>query len=293
VVLPSGFAVERNIKITLSNSQNALSTLYSNKHGEFNITNLSEGVYFVQAEDPKFEPVVRKIELGRGIVMELTLQLREKTILGMSSYGGRVVSAAELRQSIPADAKKEYELGLKLVSKGDFGQAATHFQAALTLYPEYLAARNDLGVQYLKLKRVDEAEAHFIDVLQRDPRNFNAKFNLGLVRIERYDYVDAVTQLNQAISIDSTRPVARLWLGFALLEMHNLPVAEQELTKAVVMGGLECVAAHYHLARIYLSRGENDQALRAVQAYLDESPKGGEYEKEARELQKKLERRTR
>jgi len=290
VTLPSGLSADRNIKITLKNAQSVLSTLYSNKHGEFQFINLSQGTYYVHAEvdDPSFEPVVEKINLGRGIVWELTLQLREnKSPLAMT-VSTRVVSAAELRQPVPPDAKKEYNLGLKFVAKGDFVQAASHFKQALSIYPEYLAARNDLGAQYLKLKQLNEAEESFNIVLERDPKNFNAKFNLGLVRVERRDYSDAISQLNQAIAIDSARPVARLWLGFTLLEMGDLMNAERELTKALVMGGTDCMAAHYHLARIYLKRDDKVEALRSVRAYLEESPRG-EYAKEAKELMKKLE----
>src|SRR4030095_8457869 len=187
VTLPSGFAAERNIRITLKNSQSMLSTLFSNKHGEFRFDGLSQGEYFVQAEieGPDFEPVVQRVLLGRGIVWELTLQLREKKSPLMTRYAARVVSAAELRQAVPADAKKAYKQGLKFVSKGDVVQAAAQFKQALSLYPEYLAARNDIGAQYLKLKQLDEAEADFRNVLERDPKNFNAKFNLGLVRVER------------------------------------------------------------------------------------------------------------
>jgi len=124
-------------------------------------------------------------------------------------------------------------------------------------------------------------------VLERDPKNFNAKFNLGLVRIERHDYTDAISQLNQAIAIDSGRPVARLWLGFALLEKEDFPSAERELLKALVMGGSDCVAAHYHLARIYMNRGDTAEAARALRAYLEESPRG-EYAKEAKQLAEKI-----
>ena len=285
VALPSGFSAERHIRITLKNSQVVLLTRYTDKHGEFRFDNLSEGVYYVQAEvdGEEFEPAMRKIELGRGIVSEVTLQLQEKKV-PLAYNASRVVSLAELRQSVPAAARKEYELGLKSVAKGDVPKAAAHFQQAVTIYSDYLAARNDLGAQFLKLKRLDEAEKHFQIVLEKDPKNFNAKFNLGLVRIERKDYMDAISQLNQAIVIDSTRPVARLWLGVALLETGDLTGAERELTKALVMGGAECVAAHYHLARIYLARGDKNEALRAVRAYLEDAPKG-EYLKEAKELE--------
>ena len=289
VALPSGFAAERYIKITVRNSVSVLNRIYTNKHGEFRFHDLSEGIYYIQAEveGANFEPTVEKVVLGRGIVYELTLQLREKKGPDIRGPGGRIVSAAELRQPVPASAKKEYEVALKRVNKGDVSQAAEHFQQAIAIYPEYLAARNDLGAQYLKLKRVDEAEAHFRMVLERDPKNLYATFNLGLGRIERRDYPGAISQLQLAIAIDSSWPTARLWLGFAMLEMGDLPAAERELTKSLVMGGSDCVAAHYHLARAYVMRGDGKEASRAIKAYLEEAPHG-EYVKEARELAKRL-----
>ena len=290
VTLPSGFAAKRYVRITLRNTQSVLATIYTNNSGEFQIRNLSEGTYYVQAEvpDESFEPATASVALGRGLVAQMTLELHEKRAPGGAVRAGtRVVSAAELQQSVPPAAKKQYQAGLKFVGRGDFLQAAERFQEALNIYPEYLVARNDLGAQYLKLKRLDEAEKSFLFVLARDPKNFNAKFNLGLVRVERRDYADAISKLNQAIAIDGGRPVARLWLGFALLETGDPVGAERELTKALVMGGSECAAANYHLARIYLARGDAAEASRSIRAYLEEAPKG-EYAEEARQLQKKI-----
>ncbi len=289
VTLPSGFTVEGYARITLRNQQSVLSTIYTNNSGEFQLRNLSEGVYFVEAEikDSKFEPAVRRVELGRGLMADVTLELREKNDPAISGPARKVISAAELKQAVPGAAKKEYELGLKFVNKGDFQQAATHFQEALTIYPEYLAARNDLGAQYLKLKRIDDAEKQFQMVLGSDPKNFNAKFNMGLVEVERHHYPEAISLLNEAVAIDSTRPVARLWIGIAKLEMGDMNTAEGELTRALIMGGDECVAAHYHLARIYLSRGDLVEATRSVNAYVQQAPRG-EFIKEAKELAQKI-----
>ncbi len=284
VTLPSGFNAEGYASITLRNQQSVISTLYTTNSGEFQIRNLSEGTYFVQAEvsHGNFEPVMKKVELGRGLMVDLTLELREKKTIAISSRA-KVVSAAELRQSIPSAAKKQYEQGLKFVSKGNFQQAAVHFQEALTIYPEYLAARNDLGAQYLKLKRLDEAEQHFEMVLQNDPKNFNAKFNMGLVQVERRNYQDAISFLQQAIALDSTRPVARLWIGVAKLELGEMETAQDDLTRSLIMGGDECVAAHYHLARIFMTRGDIGGAERSIQTYLQVAPRG-ELAKEAKEL---------
>ena len=289
VTLPSGFGAEGYARITLRNQQSTLSTLYTNNSGEFQIRNLSEGIYYVQAElaQSNFEPVVRRVELGRGLMVDLTLELREKKDVTPTRQG-KVVSAAELRQAVPSAAKKQYSLGLKFVSKGNFQQAANHFQEALSIYPEYLAARNDLGAQYLKLKRIDEAEKHFQIVLTADPKNFNAKFNMGLVQVERRNYHQAITLLNEAVAIDSTRPLARLWIGIARLELGDLETAEAELTRSLIMGGEECVAAHYHLARIFVNRGDFTEAARSVRSYLQRAPRG-ELVKEANDLARRIE----
>src|SRR6185295_7993395 len=135
--------------------------------------------------------------------------------------------------------------------------------------------------QFLKLRRLDEAEHHFQIVLANDPRNFNAKYNMGLVHFERRDYLGAISQLNEALAMDSSRPVANLWIGVSELEMGNFQDAEVQLTKSLVMGASECVAAHYHLARVYVSRGDTVAATKSLNAYLEEAPRG-EYAKEAK-----------
>src|ERR1044071_3971865 len=116
VTLPSGFAMEGYARITLRTDQSILSTLYTNSSGEFQIRNLSQGIYFVEAEIPKsnFETAVRRIELGRGLMVTVNLELKEKKDPS-GNHAAKVVSAAELRQTIPSAAKKQYELGLKFV----------------------------------------------------------------------------------------------------------------------------------------------------------------------------------
>jgi len=49
------------------------------------------------------------------------------------------------------------------------------------------------------------------------------------------------------------------------------------------MGGDECVAAHYHLARIYMTRGDLVEASRSVHSYIHLAPRG-EFINEAKDL---------
>jgi Tfp pilus assembly protein PilF len=96
--------------------------------------------------------------------------------------------------------------------------------------------------------------------------------------------------LQQAVVLDSTRPAARLWIGIAKLELGDLEIAETELTRSLIMGGDECVAAHYHLARIYMTRGDRTEAARSVKLYLQLAPRG-EWVNDAKALAGQLEKK--
>lgn len=289
VLLPSGQAATANVKIVLSDLQNPLTTFYTNKHAEFRLPNLSEGVYYVQAigDEKLYEPVVATVRLARSQIYQLTLTLRLKDTVSRKTPTN-LVSAAEVNQAVPPAARKKYEQGVKAVAKGNVRQAIEQFQQALVLFPDYVAAHNDLGAQYLKLKQFEQALTQFQQALERNPKYFNARFNVALVRMEQKNYVEAVTQLQQAIALDSSQPAAQLWLGIALLDLGNLPGAERALSKALIMGGQAFSAAHFYLAKLYLKRGDTAEAVRSFKAYLAETPVGDDAQ-EAKLLLKKLE----
>ncbi len=287
ILLPSGQTAEFNIKVILSDLRRPLTSLYTNKQAEFQFLNLSEGEYYVQvlADENIYEPVIQTVRLARSQVSLLTMTLRKKELIARTSNEA-LISASELSQVVPVAARKEFALGVKLAGKGDISGAAEHLERAVAIYPDYIAAHNNLGVQYLKRQQLDRAAAQFRVALAKEPRYFNSIYNLALVMLERKDYFGAIAQLNQAVAIESTRAAAHLLLGISLLNIGELPGAERALSKALIIGGANYVVAHYYLAQLYLKNSRGDEAIRALQAYLQEAPKG-EFAEEARSLLKR------
>jgi tetratricopeptide (TPR) repeat protein len=291
ICLPSGQSVGTNVKVTLANRQAPLITLYSNQNGEFRFTELREGRYEIHvAADPKlFLPVNREVWIRRGTQITLTIYLEFKKGDLETVEATRTISTAELSRAIPARAKKEHELASKLVKKGQIQEAIEHLKLAVQIAPAYLMARNDLGVQYLKTGRLDEAAEQFSAAIEKDPTYVDARLNLGLVLVEQLRYAEAADQLRQVITLDSSRPAGHLWLGVVLTETDQLPDAQRELFKARLLGGAQYAIAHYFMAQIEMRQGAREQALREVQAYLDEAP-NGEMAQAARSLAEKLKR---
>jgi tetratricopeptide (TPR) repeat protein len=289
ICLPSGRSISTNVKVTLATKQAPLVTLYSNQNGEFRFTDLREGRYDIQVDvDPElFLPVSKEVWIRRGTQITLTIYLESRQAGIAKAIHTSTVSAGEFDLTVPAGAKKEHELAAKLIRKSQIHEAIEHLKLAVRIAPGYLTARNDLGVQYLKTGRLADAAEQFSIAIDKNPNYVDPRLNLGLVLIEQHRYLEATERFRQAITMDSSRPVAHLGLGMALTETDQLAEAESELFKARFLGGPQFAVAHYLVAQIELKQGARDQALRELEAYLEEAPKG-EMAKAAGALAEKL-----
>jgi len=288
VVLPSGQAVNSRIKVTLSGYRMTYVTVYTDNKGRFLIPNVSDGTYTleVQAESNVYEPVTQEVRVIYGAHPGLVITLREKK-QPAARASASVVSAGELDQQVPDEARKEFEKGAQLSDKGKFEDAIQRFKKALAIFPNYLMARNNLGVQYLKLGQWPDAAAQFEAAIEVNSKALNPRQNLAIALIEQKKYAQAIEHLNQAISIDSSSATAHLYAGIASLGVDEIDQAERELSTALSLGGEEYANAHFYLALVYLKKDEREPAIRELKAYLEKLPKG-EKAPRARQLLEKL-----
>lgn len=277
VMLPSGLTSGGNLKVVLTTIETPIMTIYTDKNGEFVFSNLRAGTYYIQvfSSEAQYEPINEQVWLNPGAPAYLTLHLKEK--IGpknavSKNANGNIIAVAEIDKDIPLPARKEYDQAHKLIAKGDIDSAIARLSQAIEIYPKYLKARNDLGVQYLKQKRFAEAEEQFRNVLESSPKYFNAQLNLGVVLVEQKRFRESIEELTKAASLDSSNAAVHLFWGIAALEMNDLPMAERELVKSLVLGGQRFLSAHYYFAHVYLKTGRREQAARELTIFLETAP---------------------
>lgn len=286
VVLPSGQPVSSGVKIRLSTMSDAGLTLYTDNNGSFSFRNLRAGTYYVEAAGEAYDPVNEQVRLMRGARVHLLLHLKEKNNKKENNTGA-VVSAGEIDQDVPPQAKQAYRRATRLSLEGKHEEAIAEFKLAIARYPTYLMAHNDLGVQYLNLKRPAEAEEHFVTAIEINSKAFNPRLNLGIALVEQKKYLDALEQLTQAVSLDSSSPSARLYMGIVAIETDDLENASRELQAALSLGGEPYWLAHFYLAQVHLKNGEREGAVRELNTYL-EKPADAELAARARLLLDKI-----
>lgn len=230
------------------------------------------------------------------------------------------------------------------VSSGRLETAIGELQQAISEYPQFVRAYNDLGVIYMKLDRLDEAAATFRKAIEISKRFFYPRMNLGLVlnrqnkfkeaveilgplyeenhgMVEvRFAYanalsgagqiidadkifrsllaskeiagptkaglhfklgvnlnrqgkfVEAVQELEQAVSLNPEAPNAHLQLGGALLQVQQFERAERELLRAYELSGNTAAGAQLLLGHVYYAQKRFPDAQRAFEQYLKDLP---------------------
>jgi tetratricopeptide (TPR) repeat protein len=260
------------VKITLQTIRGVESSIFTDNLGTFEFTKLSSGKYqiVVEADRDRFDVATESVEIGKGLPAILTIILREKAAPGRPRAAA--VSTREIDVQIPDKARKEFERASSAVREGKTAEAIVHLRRAIALYPRYLMAHNDLGTQLLELGRLDEAEAELRLSLSIDSAAFNPTLNLGIVLLQRHQFVEARDVLDKAISLQAQSPAARLYIGLALSGTSESARARKEFQAAYDLGGGQYAIALFYLGQLYMAGGDRKQALLYFQRYLREAP---------------------
>ena len=121
----------------------------------------------------------------------------------------RPVQIALARRPSPPLTTADYiGRGNALYRQGKYQRAIDMYQAALSLDPLDVKARNNLGSAYLQLTLDDRAMAAFQEVLRLDDSYSLAHYNLACVHARASNVESAAAYLLQAVAIE---PEAREW----------------------------------------------------------------------------------
>ena len=139
-----------------------------------------------------------------------------------------VPGAPARRHTPPATAADYTARGNTFYRQGEYHRAIDMYEAALTLNPLAVKARNNLGSAYLQLTMDDRAAAAFEEALRLDDSYGLAYYNLACVQARAGNVNGAAAYLRQAAAIEpQVRDWARTDSDFA--RVRNTPEFRQLL----------------------------------------------------------------
>ena len=273
VFAPSGRPLERRVRIRLSTMTRGDRVFTSNENGAFAFRGLPTGSYTVTIDkEADYKPFstsvdVRQFRGGPAQVYTLNIRLEFKD----REVATPAVLNAEFA-NVPKKALDHYNTAIEHAKKGDRAGAVEQLKLAIAEHPSFTQAFNELGVQYLKLNRLQEADAAFQSALKIDPESFPALINRGIANIMMKRYGEAVPILRKALKTDEESAVGHYFLGQSLANLGLFDEAEKELLTALKLGKEEMKEAHRILAIIYSTRGDKKKAADELETYLKLAP---------------------
>jgi Flp pilus assembly protein TadD len=286
IYLPSGRQAEVRVKVTLESSNSGELSVLSDANGSFSFRSLAPGSYtIVIAGGDDYETVRESIYIdtpaGRSFAsasraMTVPIYLHPKRDRRNSSVPG-VLNAA--LANVPAPARDLYQKALEAARAGDSKRAVLQLHEALSLFPEFPLALNELGVQYLKLGQPDKAATPLQSAVKLAPEAFTPRLNYSIAILNQEKFAEAEGQLRLALSKNNTSQTAHMYLGVALMRQHKIDDAEKELRIAISVGGNEIAIAHYYLGGVLWAKREHKSAADELETYLRLSPSAPDAER--------------
>ena len=285
VLTPEGSPYQATSRITLQASNGGQLVIFTDYQGQFSFTGLIPGTYTleVDADPARFQQVSQSVDVFRGAPSVVNPSLRYKPNAPHPSASDATVSVAELDKTIPEKARKEFKRGTEAAQAGKTEEAIAHLRKAVEIYPPFMMARNDLGVQLMLASRLEEATEQLREAVKLDPKAFNPQLNLGIALVRQQQFAEAAAVLEKAVSINPQSAAARFHLAQACAATGDSARAEKEFKAAYSLGGQDYAVALFYLGNLYLSRGERAKALESFNAYLAAAPNAAHAE-EARRL---------
>ena len=276
IYFPSGqTASGRTIRVNLESASafgGGNNTAVPDQDGVFRFQGLVPGNYTVVVDaGPEFEKARESVGIYAGTsgkVVQVSIQLQPK-----------VDSSNPLFAGVPSNALNFFQKGTAAARKGDAKAAAESLSAAVTAYPNFPIALNELGKQYMILKQWDKAGETYEALLKLKPNDAASHLELGIVAFNQKKFEDAESHLRKALELNSAGPSAHYYLGLTLISLKHYPEALTEFEATVANGGENLALAHKYLGGLYMSVQKNQQAADELEKYLKLDPKAPDAER--------------
>jgi tetratricopeptide (TPR) repeat protein len=158
-------------------------------------------------------------------------------------------------------------------------KAANTLKEAVTLYPNFPLALNELGVQYLKLRQVTKAIEVLREACKLNPDAAPARLNLGIALLEAKEFAPSEEQLRESLKRNNSSATAHMYLGIALLRQTQFEEAEKELLVATQANAAQLGMANYYLGGLYWRKKDYPRAVEQLEKYLVLTPNAPDAER--------------
>jgi Ca-activated chloride channel homolog len=207
---------------------------------------------------------------------------------GLSPLDAPSLNVSKLDLKAPDKARREYDKGFQLLSRKDYPGAVPHLVAAISIYPDFVAAHNALGSSYLGLGEKERARDEFAKAVSLDDHLPISHANLGCAEMAMQHYPAAEEAVQKASLIAPLDLQVLAALTYAQLMNHEYAAAIATANRVHARKHKGVAIVHLYAAAAWDGQSNLEEARNELQTFLQEDPKSPAADA-ARELLKQVE----
>lgn len=239
--------------------------------GRYRFLNIPPGDYDLVIEFENSEVARTQVRLfgpPTDFRQDLALQWRASIVAKSKAATISVEDVYDRR----APNKARFEKAQEAFDKKEYDKAVALFTQVVNDDPRDFQAWSELGTVYLVQSKFAEAEKAYLRATEVRPTFFRALFNLGRVRLMQKNFDGAVTALDQAVAVQPQSADANYFLGEAYLQIKKGSKAIGYLYEALKLDPIGKADAHLRLAALYNGAGMKDKASAEYEQFLKKRP---------------------
>ena len=195
------------------------------------------------------------------------------SFLAENNIPSALVELTEAEKLRPEDPVLLNSLGLAYNKKNKYDLAEQKYLKAISLKPDYSEAKNNLALNYLAMKRWDDAVRQLKpvteDIFYADQET--ATINLARAYYYKGDLEKALVILRTVVSNNPRNPIARLDLGRVYFAGGKTDLAVEQYKKSIELHK-DYANAYYHLGLACMQSKDKYAAVSAFKEVLRIAP---------------------
>jgi len=191
----------------------------------------------------------------------------------LSPLENPAISVSKLDLKAPGKARHEYDKGAQLLARKDYQNAAAHLNAAISIYPDFVAAHNALGSSFLSMGQNEQARDEFTKAVSLDDHLPISHMNLGCAELALKQYSAAEESVKKAASIAPMDLQVLTALGYAQLMNHDYAGVIATTQEVHGKKHKDASIVHYYAAAAYDNQSNLAAAQHELETFLREDPK--------------------
>jgi tetratricopeptide (TPR) repeat protein len=155
-------------------------------------------------------------------------------------------------------AAANFNLGMTLVSSGDFTEAADYFRRAVEIKPDHVEALINMGAVFGRARKLDMAVKTLQRAVELSPASIPARVNLAAALTASGEFPAAVPHYEAILSAEPNNASAHSQLARSLVELGRIEAAAKHLDTAVRLN------PHDYAATLTLAWLQSTSTINAV-----------------------------